>query len=286
MRLLGLVIPALAVAGLATLPHASAAPEMCGGEVATITVDGEADSPDIVTGTEGDDVISTTGPVEVVALGGNDIVCVESGYVLAGDGRDRVLVTGSDRPDYMEIREAEDLDVRMGGGADSLVLFDTTLGGGTVDGGKGRNDLLVATTHDVLVNLAERHLESDLGTYVLTGFVDVQASAQRVKIRGDARPNALSGITSSCKIRINGLEGDDDLRVHANGREIPYAEPCAARISQLVGGPGDDYLRGGKSWADTLTGGAGRDTADGRTTSSGPGHIDTCYAEVRRRCER
>ena len=90
-----LLLTTLLVAGLplATMGPASAAPATCHGKTATITSDGGD-----VTGTEGDDVISATGTVDIAALGGDDLICVTLGSadVEGGTGRDTLVLLGPD----------------------------------------------------------------------------------------------------------------------------------------------------------------------------------------------
>ncbi len=83
------MLAGLALAVALTMTSATtveAAPPLCQGQVATITADGGE-----VVGTEGDDVISTTGLVDIDALGGNDTICLERGEVAGGEGDDSVV---------------------------------------------------------------------------------------------------------------------------------------------------------------------------------------------------
>src|SRR5688572_23467942 len=84
---------ALLVAGLPATSYAGVAAPDCQGRTATITSDGGT-----VTGTEGDDVISTTGVVDIDALGGDDLICVTVGSAVVdgGSGSDSLVVLGPD----------------------------------------------------------------------------------------------------------------------------------------------------------------------------------------------
>ncbi|MBJ7358976.1 hypothetical protein [Nocardioides sp.] len=264
------------------ISSATAAPATCQGKVATINVD----SPDGVTtavpGTASDDVISTTGSVEIEALAGDDVICMETGYVNGGDGTDAVQVQGSDAREFLDVRFAEDLDLSLGGGRDSVVLIYSSGGAGVVRGGSGADSVIVASRQSVRADLRQHHLSIDeTGSYDLRGFEEIQATGRAVTLKGDDRGNALSGLTSACRITIKGRGGKDDLRVHGNGLGlVPQGGECRNRSTRMLGGGGNDHLRGGLAFNDTLLGGPGRDTADGRDG------FDTCRAEVRRRCER
>jgi Ca2+-binding RTX toxin-like protein len=79
------------VVAMVALPVPAVAAEMCQGQTATLV-----GSPDMsLVGTDGDDVIVTRGSRVVLALGGNDRVCVtgQSGQVYAGFGDDVVDTT-------------------------------------------------------------------------------------------------------------------------------------------------------------------------------------------------
>src|SRR4051812_10973134 len=94
MRTRAALVTAATVTGLLVAPTSAArAAETCQGRPATIVVgpdDGE------VQGTQGDDVIVGHG-ADIFALGGNDVICFDSGSVSAGDGNDSVLATSTDR---------------------------------------------------------------------------------------------------------------------------------------------------------------------------------------------
>src|SRR5829696_1610126 len=81
------------VVGIVALPVPAVAGEMCQGEAATLV-----GSPDMsLVGTDGDDVIVTKGSRVILALDGNDRVCVtgKSGLVYAGFGDDVVDTTAA-----------------------------------------------------------------------------------------------------------------------------------------------------------------------------------------------
>ena len=81
------------VVGIVALPVPAVAAEICQGQAATLV-----GSPDMsLVGTDGDDVIVTNGSRVILALDGNDRVCVtgKSGQVYAGFGDDVVDTTAA-----------------------------------------------------------------------------------------------------------------------------------------------------------------------------------------------
>ncbi len=90
LMLAGGLVSSLAV-GMVALPVSAVAVDTCQGQAATLV-----GSPDMsLAGTDGDDVIVTNGSRVVLALAGNDLVCVtgKSGQVYAGFGDDVVDTT-------------------------------------------------------------------------------------------------------------------------------------------------------------------------------------------------
>src|SRR3712207_8807042 len=73
----------------------------CQGMAATIESSGGT-----VTGTPGDDVILVTGPADVNALEGHDVICMAEGTLLAGPGDDRIEVTTPNSSTIHEIGRA------------------------------------------------------------------------------------------------------------------------------------------------------------------------------------
>ena len=120
-------------------------------------------------GTDGDDVI----------LVGPDVT------VNAGAGHDTVCVQGSEDADHVDIRDAEDLDVRLGGGYDTFNLYRGGAGVGEIDGGADSATVMLVPDRSVAVDLAERTMSMDAdSSYRLTGFDTVLASAERVRLVG------------------------------------------------------------------------------------------------------
>jgi Ca2+-binding RTX toxin-like protein len=143
MRLSRVLVLALLPLGMVTLPQGPAAvgaPANCQGQPATITSDGGA-----VTGTEGDDVISTTGVVTINALGGADRICIERGTANAGAGGDSVLSTATSC--------CTSLTVDLGPGDDT---YNGTLGAVVINGDASGTDTITAGIgNDSVVSGAE-----------------------------------------------------------------------------------------------------------------------------------
>ena len=105
------LVAAATLTGLLVAPtNAAVVAQTCQGLPATIVAT-LGDEPTL--GTEGDDVIVGLGPVNINALGGNDVICLDAGAVDAGDGDDAVLVTGPKAP--------EELYATLGAGDDRFV---------------------------------------------------------------------------------------------------------------------------------------------------------------------
>ena len=259
MRSLPALVLLLAASTL-VVPAQAAADEMCLYASPTIL------DPDggTVEGTTGDDVI-VVGP---------DVT------VLAGAGVDRVCVTGTDEADYVAVRDAEYLDVALGGGYDTLHLDAVGHGTGSIDPGADGAYLQLTPRRSVYLHLGEDAMYFDGNSnYVVTGIWDVTASTKRVRLLGDAGPNHLRALDQSCKVTIEGGRGKDWLAVGANTTEVPAVTCNTRRAPELIGDGGNDLLVGFKR-NDRLFGGPGRDTAKG-----GFGK-DTCRAEVKKSCER
>ncbi len=250
---------ALVAAGLPLAAPAQAA-ETCQEKLVTISdLDGGT-----VDGTDGDDVI----------LVGPDVT------VNAGAGHDTVCVQGSEDADHVDIRDAEDLDVRLGGGYDTFNLYRGGAGVGEIDGGADSATVMLVPDRSVAVDLAERTMSMDAdSSYRFTGFDTVLASAKRVRLVGRSGPDHLRALAQSCHVTIDGGRGRDWLAVAPNTVDAPPVT-CAYRTSAVLRGQAGNDLMVGFRGNDHLLGGPGRDTAKG-----GLGR-DACRAEVERACER
>lgn len=256
MRPLPLVAAGLLTAALLTSAPAQAAAETCQGRPATVVGSG-----DLVTGTEGDDVVVTNGAGRVRTLGGADLVCVTSG------------------PEAGSVRQVIDL----GAGADRLVVERGDLVGGprsSYVGGRGRDSVAL---------WAGPSLDLDLGTgrmvtrragrdvpATLAGFGSTFLVARELTVRGTGRTDDVA--FQACRATVRGRGGADVVAQNIYGTTFPERLRCQQRTFRLFGDGGGDILRGG-SGRDLLVGGPGRDTVFGN------GGRDTCSGEQLRACE-
>jgi Ca2+-binding RTX toxin-like protein len=287
-----LVVPsAVVLTAIAGPAHAVA---VCQGQPATIE-----GSTGVITGTEGNDVIVSTGlDTEVQAEGGNDLICVVGGHVFTGAGDDSVvtsapagvvtqafLVGGNDTyssvgagGNDVSADEVSGLHVDLGTGGGFMWLYPTsTPGTGFVDLGPDASWLHAFGESEALVDLPRQTARIDrLLTLTVIGGGNVSATGNKVRITGDGQKNDLSGY--GCNIVIKGGDGRDRLaKVGSDGdHDLP---PCHHFRSVLKGEDGPDRLTG-RNGDDVLLGGRGHDVADGS------GGNDRCQVEVARHCER
>ena len=264
-----LLVPALS---------ASAAAPMCQGEEATI-VDTDGGT---VEGTDGNDVIVASGSeLKVGAKSGDDVVCMEPGYVFAGPGHDSIQARGTEATDFVSVWEAEDLDVSLGGAFDFVELYYSSGGSGTVDAGPGNAFLDIVADTSIAVDLEDDALALDSASanYVLRGFNDVWAAARRVELVGDRQDNDLRIVRVSCAMVIKGGRGHDHLEVFGNPYGLPELDCEQDPEPRLYGQRGNDKLLG-RGYDDVLIGGPGRHLAKGSFGS------DKCRAEREKGCER
>lgn len=230
-------------------------PVRCGGP-GSVTID--ADSPTLVTGTEGPDTFWVVlGEHEVRTLGGDDTVCAGRGARLTavdlGDGDDDLLLA--------DAGEARGRTVLAGGaGTDRVAALyertvDLDLGAGRLEGRYGRH----------------------AATYRVYGFEDAAVTAVRARVVGDAGPNLVS--VHACRATVAGGAGADTLLARPSAVADVKPGPGCRGLFRLTarGGPGADTIHGRRS-SETLIGGPGRDTIDGG------GGDDTCDAEKTRNC--
>ena len=289
---IALIVPsALALTGPVAPTYAAAA--VCQGQPATIE-----GSTGTITGTEGNDVIVSTGAAtKVDALGGNDLICVVGGDVSTGLGDDSVVSTapvssistaylvggtdsyvgGAGSLDVI-VDEITSFHVTMGGGFGTLRLYPTsTPGSGTVDFGTSIGMLYAFGEKQSKVDLAAQTASVDGLLNVSTiGLRNAIATGCKVRMKGDEEDNGLSAYGHDIVVSAGG--GRDRLGRVGNGFDLDLPK-CGRYRSVFRGQAGPDRLFG-RAGDDVLIGGPGRDVADGE------GGVDTCRAEVRKRCER
>ena len=122
-----LVATAFAAAGAAvgaTVPPAAAAAETCQEQSATIVATADQQT---LTGTDGPDVISTAGylNVKVLAGGGDDLVCTDGGSTVVGSGAGEVLGgSGDDTLVASASASRSDLALLEGEGGDDVLQVE------------------------------------------------------------------------------------------------------------------------------------------------------------------
>jgi RTX calcium-binding nonapeptide repeat (4 copies) len=289
-----LVVPsALALVGPAGPAHAVA---VCQGQPATIE-----GATGTITGTEGNDVIVSSGADTIVnALSGNDLVCAVGGQVNTGLGDDSVVSTGAvgtftnaylvgGTDTYVGgaggsdviVDEITSFHVTFGATGDAratLELFPTsTPGTGTVDFGVSSGFLYAFGEEQSRVNLAAQTASVDGLLHVTTtGLHDATATGCKVRMKGDSEDNVLTAYGHD--IVSSGGGGRDRIGRIGNGFDLELPE-CGRYKSVFRGQAGPDRLFG-RAGGDVLIGGTGHDVANGA------GGVDTCRTEVRKNCEK
>ena len=177
--------------------------------------------------------------------------------------------------------------VKLGGGTDYLYAYGKPEEPATYALGRG-SDYLSITPRDASSDLLPGvHVRVDLATgrltygsgsaavvSVISGVENVSVAGTKVRVFGDSDANTIT--VDGCDATVRAGAGDDHVSVVV----LPYygAAGCA-HTSRIEGGPGSDELVGADKSTDLLLGGHGRDLADGKAG------IDTCRAEITRRCE-
>jgi Ca2+-binding RTX toxin-like protein len=285
------VVPSAVV--LAGPVHPAHAAAVCQGQPATIE-----GATGTINGTEGNDVIVSTGPESVVmALGGNDLVCVAGGEVYTGAGDDSVLSTapvgiattaflvggtdtyvGGAGIHTVVVDAISSFHVTLGGQSGILELYPTTTPGtGTVDFGGSYSYLYAFGLHSAKVDLAAQTANIDgLLQVTTTGLRNATATGCKVRMKGNSANNVLDAYGHD--IVSSGGGGRDNLGRVGNGFDLDLPK-CGRYKSVFRGQSGPDRLSGRRG-DDVLIGGTGHDVANGA------GGVDTCRTEVRKNCER
>ena len=286
-----LVVPsAVALTAIAGPAHAVA---VCQGQPATIE-----GSTGTITGTEGNDVIVSTGVSTVVmALGGNDLICVVGGEVHTGAGDDSVLSTGpvgittvaflfggtdtfvgGAGISNVVVDEISSFHVTFTGSSGVMELYPTsTPGTGTVDFGASYGYLYAFGLHKSKVDMAAQTASiDDLLRVTTIGLRNATATGCKVRMKGNTANNVLDAFGHN--IVSSGGGGRDNLGRVGNGFDLDLPK-CGRYKSVFRGQAGPDRLYG-RLGDDVLVGGTGRDVANGA------GGVDTCRTEVRKNCER
>ena len=161
------------------------------------------------------------------------------------------------------------VSVRTQGGQDRVVLACNRLtAGSSFSAGPGHDSLNITYCQNARIDLDSHRLNSAS----LRGFERVDVRAATIDLRGNEAANRLTA--DGCQVRVDGRRGADDIVV----RTYPRGLSCDGS-RKVDGGAGDDHMVGSLR-GDVLVGGDGFDQAYGR------GGLDTCRAEVTRRCEK
>jgi Ca2+-binding RTX toxin-like protein len=255
------LLAAATLTGLLAAPTSAAVvAETCQGLPATIVASSKAPA----TGTQGDDVIVGHDYVSIDARGGNDVICLDSGYVAAGDGNDSVLVTGTTGTSP----EDSHVDALLGAGDDRYVggpgedwVNEFEVGGGSDIISTGGGPDAVNTPKDAT---SPYHLVLDLGAgggdvvnlTVLPPGSLVQAQAgdgfDTLIFEGDSGDHFFdlgTGVVTMSGVQTASLAGFEEHYL--------YTAPGTGL--RVLGTPGPDRVRVSGGRLDLLLGG-GRDS--------------------------
>jgi Ca2+-binding RTX toxin-like protein len=276
------------VVGIVALPVPAVAAEMCQGQAATIV-----GSPDTsLLGTDGDDVIVTKGSRVILALDGNDRVCVtgKSGLVYAGFGDDVVDTTaafsgrsflgpGADTylggPGGDWVKAAGDPGTGAAVGDQQVDVIDVGAGPATIYSGapgKGNADTITVGDGNSTVYWSGHQTGGEVE-------FGVGRHRMQVFLKGDERPdwrlgNGLVSDAGDQLVRWTGFVGDlsvlafpDDAALRVLGSAAPELLKARACRATIEGRGGDDVVRFSLAPDDgcqrperRLLGGAGADT--------------------------
>lgn len=243
----------------------------------------------IIVGTPANDVLGPSpntdlnGGDTVSGLGGDDLIRTKShttgspGIYDGGDGNDTIFGA--------QLTVGDGLDTILGGGGDDEIVFYVNSfrppqpTGAFIDGGSGRDTLIVKTNDRGTIDLSSGELlfsPDPLTTQpALARLINIEDVAvvirapeygifDRVTITGSDSANLLSSELSS---RINGSAGADTIIGGAYNDTLSGDDGADTLLGQggddvLAGVVGSDLLAGGDG-ADTLDGGAGDDALFG-----------------------
>jgi serralysin len=216
--------------------------------------------PNVINGSEGNDIIATTAQDDVVnVLGGNDIINGSQGNDLLIGGK------GKDTVNYSRLGGPVTLGVagKVFKGSDGSFGTDQLIGIETLIGSNGAGDLIDASTASsstvpINVNLSTQTLSvigiPGLGTqnFTVRNFENVNGTLINDTITGDFKNNVLDG-------------GDgDDILSGTVGTNLRSTE-----VDTLIGGAGDDTFVLGQG--DTLFYSSNRNADFAKITDFGNG---------------
>lgn len=210
-----------------------------------------------------DTVIARTGEALVwnAGLGNDTMIGGETNDTLMG-GKGNDLVTGGGGSDVLMGGDGADTLTSTGfyneviGGAGNDVLIGQSLLGDALQGGSGRDSIVMTDgqTFDELTWISHSHADGGSGHDTIQGG---KAGDVAYGGKGDDLMDGADGDDS-----LAGGDGNDTL-LGGNGADSMSG---GAQDDRLDGGSGDDVLLGGAG-ADRLIGGDGKDSLDGGTES-------------------
>lgn len=193
-----------------------------------------------------------------------------------------VRFRGTDDADRLRVEAPSTYDrvVDLRGGRDVYATDGFGNGRSRYDGGRGRDQLLlaVAYTDSVSADLDDGRFVAREGKRTVRrtydDFEDLVLATRKATVDGSPRGEEIIAI--ACRATVSADGGSDRVRLGA--RLTEWDNPGCSRRSSVDGGRGNDVLSGSEG-RDRLIGGPGRDIADG-----GDGR-DTCRAEETSSCE-
>jgi Ca2+-binding RTX toxin-like protein len=273
-----LLAPFAVLAG--TTADASAPPTTCRGVAATIV-----STDTSVKGTDGPDVIVAVG-VDVDALGGDDLLCVDgASFVRGGPGNDVVENTGSGRSSMSVFLEEGD-DVFLGGVAEEMV--HTGDGKDTVATGRGDDTVDSGAPDEVNDDVLETGPGDDIVVYAAAsmgpaGALDGGPGSDLFVAAGSWRSGAPP-FADHARVLIDNSRGESTVggAPHARWTGMEEFDLSSASTNPLTFrgsgadevlevaetpadvdlGPGDDRLTSWQLLNGTFDGGRGRDVLE------------------------
>ena len=206
--------------------------------------------PVLMTGQEGDDVLTLCSLCEGALSGDAGADTLESGDMGTsfggGDGPDTLI--GGARGDRIDGGRGKDT-IDAGGGNDEI---DPGGGDDSVDGGPGRDAVSFSYYGPGVVVDLRLGTATGQGVKTLVGIEDVTGTRHRDGLYGDGERNGLNGFAGN-DVLVG--RGEDDSLCGCGGQGIDRDLLYGGRgddnlldrrgADRLVGGPGDDLLRPG-----------------------------------------
>lgn len=234
---------------------------------------------DVVQLGQGDDrALGGKGNDEVYGGGGNDVLDGGLGHdLVSGDAGNDVLHSG----ERTSTTAAQANDLLFGGDGDDLLYADTSVNGGTMrsyagalfNGGAG-NDTLQIQDLVATIDLTGATI-TDVESFVYGTTFQGNALMTAAQVGSIANFNTYKiSIMTAGDIVISGRVEVTEIRLWGGGQSIDLSGSTRAVLDlgpRVVGGDGDDFMRGslrrddfiGGGGADSMEGGQGEDVLTG-----------------------